>query len=451
MNVKPIACWTPWIPKANGPQIVTALSNQHIEEFDGAVDSKYDIEDPSDSQDGPSQWEFKRSINRSELRQISLIYDNSATRYPSLAVLKDKIMRNGIFKVSFIPNKTNGEISILFRYFKTFSETGSLIKSEYYRLTFTHSTKDGESQIILSKYYSGINRQLISITKPISELGEFIGYKVDTKHDVIIESIGPKTTVKLTIENKQPVTIITFIDEKPFLEFGKVAVGTYKTSAIFTKINLHPPKLDLSDKERNEIFSKESNDIIFPSDIFSFNDNKANSSKDSFKENVNEIVKETQSLVNNLLLNTKSQKIFIDNTPTDWTVCIKQATDERRSYCEKNHPLEVAKKKCENEFCDICCEDKTSDKHVKYECTKNCHKKSIEESNTNDFNICFSDKRSSIYHYCDNEVHDLVMKTSCQLDMCNLCCDTAEAIKRTHIAFEGVQKCYSRCTKEYNK
>jgi hypothetical protein len=398
-NMKAISnsCWNAWEPKKN-LTILTPYSNIYSEDLNGSLLDKYDIYDPEEYEDGPSQW-FLRTYGKDQgILQNTKIYDKSPVKRPSFILLKSKIIKYGTLRVVFTPDMAGGAISILFKYNK--SNQGE----SYYSLSFVNSAeRPSESQITLISHSNGVNSTLKSI-ESMGGFPDLRGYKPGAKHDIIISIINSEIRVLLSLDNKKYEEVFNVTEENK-LTSGQVGFGTYKTPALFTILELTPPQLSLTPDEVNKILEKESPDIYFPS---------------LPKDNI----------IKPLLSKTEYDKLK-DSISSGWSQkCIKSTYTERQAYCQTLIKA-TDRYECNNNFCDTCCSTETDKTNVRSLCRSKCNEAPLDEIKNKDYkNTCVSPvTENSIYEYCNVKFADKLQNIDCKVDMCRLCCVNLDIIK----------------------
>jgi len=114
------------------------------------------------------------------------------------------------------------------------------------------------------------------------------------------------------------------------------------------------------------------------------------------------------------------------------------------------------RKKCEQDFCNFCCEKNVPWIHKThlFSCKKQCwsfsnstNKKS--GSTWKDLCINIARPNFSIYAYCDDHFSGEVAKSTCKLDTCRLCCVTTDEVRHKNLKIRNLFKCFQECGKKY--
>lgn len=135
-----------------------------------------------------------------------------------------------------------------------------------------------------------------------------------------------------------------------------------------------------------------------------------------------------------------------------WEICIvTNTTESRLKYCE-NNPSEPLKKKCKNDFCNSCCDEKidSSKLNIKHQCVKICHKATAATPKTDMSDTCINSKnQQNVYSYCDSSMKGKQegFISKCKLDMCNLCCSTFDVMSSIITSNKAMTHCFESCAK----
>jgi hypothetical protein len=328
--VYPVRCWTAWVPRKD-LDIVINLANVYLENFKEPLEEKYMIIDPTETNES-SQWEqFPLYIfgRQSGIEQKSLIYDKSLYKKPSMILVKNKYLTNGIFKVTFIPYTKGGVISIVFKYLLEKTKIGATQESFY---TFDLVNDYRNPQFLLRKINNGLVSEIKSLNKKNSGLN-LLGYNVNIKHTVHIETIGQTIKIKISVGGSNMIEIFNVKENS--IKTGLVGFGTFKAKCLFTEVNLIPPKLRISEADKLSVLSNESEDIFFPT--LPQLENRHISIKDSIKDVKLSVI---DKFKNNIKKGEEVQ-------PLGWKICLSTTTTQnRKNYCEINFLLEAKKNQC---------------------------------------------------------------------------------------------------------
>jgi len=120
------------------------------------------------------------------------------------------------------------------------------------------------------------------------------------------------------------------------------------------------------------------------------------------------------------------------------------------------------RKKCENDFCNTCCDRSVPWVHKNhlYTCKKQCReitkissKITNKEEKYNFINLCINVDRekTSIYSYCDDNFSGGEEMKKCKVDTCRLCCATSDQIKKFNLNGKLLSKCYEKCAVTWEK
>merc|ERR1712032_388124 len=142
----------------------------------------------------------------------------------------------------------------------------------------------------------------------------------------------------------------------------------------------------------------------------------------------------------------------------DWKKCVMaRATKDRSTWCENNFASEFLKKKCENKFCDTCCDKSVepNSKNVNHMCKKGCFRASISVENNKEYkNVCITSPNNiqNIYNFCNDkfDTFNPNMMSYCKLDMCNLCCVGMDTIKNKNYSVPNLKACFKDCAQNWN-
>jgi hypothetical protein len=379
-KIKPLTCWTPWIPKEN-LLINNPNTSIYTEEFEGTLESNYTIRNVDESQvkDGPAIWSIKDggTFESNYIYQENTAFDGSIQKRSNFITLNNKHFQHGTYIVEFQASETKGIISIIFKYYV--DESNSV---KYY--VFELNNERNEPSFDL-KFVNG--EEILSLmTKNASEV---VGLKNKAYHDkksnlVKINVINNIITVGVAHNGKQLNEVFSTKNDK--IQGGLVGFGTYKTPAKFTKVTLAPPKLKMTPEDINKVLttspSKLFSEIPFPSpkkiqDLSI--ENPINTFGVSAYENIkSEISRFASSLGYNFKTNKpsspasaidssnteeaankgknnepskekKGNKVDnINNEDSAWKSCVTtRSVKDRSTWCATKFPAEIIKAECE--------------------------------------------------------------------------------------------------------
>lgn len=485
-SVVPNTCWSPWTPKTifnvssnvnvlsiTNNYIINLNSNIYIENFKGLLNDKWILIDIENGVQGPGSYVFINSRDSdSGIKQTSIVYDNSSKRQASMLILKNKILANGQYKVTFNPTDNGGFISVIFKYSKEVSANGQVDESFY---AFDSINNSPKGQFILKKYSNGQFSILQTANNDINGL-PFLGYKSGTKLTVFINCLNDNIFISVASGNSPSVKIFSIKDTT--ITRGLVGIGTFKTRALFSEIELMPPRLQLTDSDKKTIMSSQTSTIPIPSITAMHNQllarydkttiNKMDfSSTENYISNMKNMLGSTLGMfsVSSTTTVTSSSKGGAEGTfdeivrklepgkANDPVIChALNSPKAREGYCARTFNVNLAIENCKNSFCDTCCTKTTSDSNGKYTCIRSCEKAETPEIVNEDYvNTCIETKNplNNIYRYCDIKYKefDANLINTCKQDVCNLCCATMDPIKHKNYSIENQKNCYLDCEK----
>ncbi len=483
LHVKAISCWTPWQPAHNLKIVNKRTASVHIEDFQVALTSYYDIIDPVEYDKGPSEWEMvKQQVNimtRMGLHQKSLIYDKSPEQIPSMAILKDKTIASGKLRVSFLPKTKYGIVSIVFKYDGGESESESesddnnknnipiennnATKSFYIFDCISDDPEENEnSQFRLRRYMDGNISEIKSTSKPIS--GIELGYSFNKLNTVTIDINNDEIKIKISQNGEAEHTVIEAKDDK--LNHGRIGVGTSNASAVFTEIELMPPKFYMTEKDKSHVLENDVQEIFMPYLKSEVEKEKKTSIKfDSKAQDINNNSRDGNNINGNSNSNGNGNgKVhgLVNYDPISDSLggamkkCVgKVHQDQRIDYCKNEFNIKDEQHKCEGNFCTTCCEMNipTSQKNNLYICEKLCKRSEMSVDNTHDYrSVCIhsTHQAHNVNTYCEESFSDNSEKVNCKLDLCNMCCVTMDMMRNTSYSFETVKSCLKECGGTYN-
>jgi hypothetical protein len=433
-------CWTPWEP-TKGLDIRVPLSAVYTEDFAGTIDAKFMTNEPDEMQDGPSKWTMNQYASIGEplgLYQRSSGYDKSPHRRPIMMIKKDKYIANGIISITFTPYNLEGTVSIVFKYLNSKTASGDTSES-FYLFEAVNQMKGG--QFVLRKFQNGIIKEITSISDQVKGLPT-VGYLRGVPNTVQIEVLGESIKIRYSMNNSELVEILSARDSS--IGYGLVGVGTYKVKSSFSSFEIFPPDLQISEAEKTKILSSDSEEIFLPTIPGLENMNKRGNGNGNIPNQGGDTKKNNSGQLNGTD-GLGIKECMINNTIKD-----------RKSWCTRTFNVLPAQERCENSFCDTCC-DKYTDKSHKtsmYVCKKACRRSTVAEPAKDDYKaICINSQNplNSIYDYCDSKISDPDSKKTCKLDMCNLCCSTLDSIVHKQYSINSIKKCFEACSHEFNK
>lgn len=325
LKVKGLQCWTAWQPKKEGIRLITNTANAYIENFKGNFELNYEKIDQPDSKDGPSLWKMISKQTETEdvsIKQNTLIYDPSSMRLPSMVILKERYIRNGILRVEFIPSTDNGIISIIFKYKSRNTDTGRI--TSFYTLDIINNG-DGskENQFLLRRIHNGLSKELKSLSN-VSEVknaptGFSLGYRTSVPHLIQIEISNFTFKVSLSINSNPFIHLFEAADDT--IDYGRIGFGTYHVKAQFTLIEIQPIPLHITESTSNYYLANTKDDDILlnPYSTGDGEDQNGGGNGDAYNNDSN--------------LNG-NKKQYQNNNDKPWKNCvIRKSTEERNQYC----------------------------------------------------------------------------------------------------------------------
>jgi hypothetical protein len=372
-TVKPIECFSPWQPK---PQIEIHNSNTniYIEDFSGNIRDKYTIIEIEETyiREGPSDWIIINDyVNFSIIRQTSLVYDSSASKRPSIALINYVNFQNGIFKVVYNPSEAIGMVSIILKYYREEDETLPT-KEDFF--SFDIVNDETESYFTFRKWNNGavnvINRTVIDKnTSKLLKLDISKAYIANQDNWVIVEFINQKITVKISQNGIDFGMVFNLVDES--FRAGAVGFGTYKTRCDFRSINVDSIFIKLTQNDIEFIMTHTVKYILLPSviqiqqigitspccrnnnytQVSAFNTVMAyitilgstlgNDYSGSSSSNVNINVNIDETVIVN-------EKLISISEGNQWKTCVvNRSQEDRQKYCNEKFDSDLIKKRCE--------------------------------------------------------------------------------------------------------
>ena len=97
----------------------------------------------------------------------------------------------------------------------------------------------------------------------------------------------------------------------------------------------------------------------------------------------------------------------------------------------------------------MCCEEVIDWLHnvMRLTCVKQCNEIAKPTDSRKEWEPCINPPTpvSSTYQYCDTNFENSVEKSFCKRDMCDLCCVSAQAMKRRVLSDESIHDCHVKC------
>ena len=317
-----LPCITEWELReeirANPP--MTATANYYKEKFQHSINTKYEF--PNSNINNYDNYSFRENVLDSQ----SVIYfkrsnggdmKKNPERIPVLAILKNKILKNGEYVVDLMLSHS-GTISLIFNYidksnfyaFEIGRENGS-IKENFFQL---RKIKDEKPEIIKKINYIDANNIIPFQTNNF--------YRVNISIIVDLIKIKIKSKGKFTDKAKTNDSYRLVLEEKfpnNKLEPSGVGLGGLDTNMVFSRIEVRPPK------ERTTKIVTFSDTIDLPHDkfiLFGY-------------DNVDKKVAEDK----------KAKK---DDKTKLYAVCLEKQTEESViNYCKHKFNIEIIRKRCE--------------------------------------------------------------------------------------------------------
>lgn len=343
MKVDPLPCWVPWVPQ-DGIEIIKPNSSILQEDFRGSIEERMIIINPENENKGPSRW----VINNVEkpgvevgVLQFSQIYDSSSQRKPDMAVYKDKVITNGVLKVTFIGKDSDGTVSIILKHRITIKKGTPTEK--FYSFDMTHS--ENNPKFALRKYIEGTFTEIHSVSKKIDGLPT-LGYLPDRKVFVEIQLIVDQISISVSINNSPSVKVMDVKDDS--IDYGNVGLGTYKTKAAFTMVELFPPRLKFTDADINYIMQSNLDYIPMPDVKKVYEASKALNIK-NILGGVTYIIFVTNNLSSSLGFDFRNDDTLkFTEKSVLWHQCYQARTkEERDNFCLKQYNNSRAVTSCQ--------------------------------------------------------------------------------------------------------
>lgn len=157
--------------------------------------------------------------------------------------------------------------------------------------------------------------------------------------------------------------------------------------------------------------------------------------------------------------NANSDKVDNDNELAEWKSCVgARGNTARKTWCSNTFSGELIRSKCEENFCDTCCDKSTApaQRNISHMCKKGCYRGAIAiEQNKDYYNVCINspNNRQNIYNFCEEkfDTYNPKLLNTCKLDMCNMCCVGMDSIKKKNYSVPNLKACFKDCSKNYNK
>jgi hypothetical protein len=216
---------------------------------------------------------------------------------------------------------------------------------------------------------------MMKVLANVDEGPNTLGYSPGISTGVMISVINDKIAIRVKSGNTDYEKVLLHRDHS--IKSGRIGVGTFGTSVRFTSIELIPPRLKLTDNDRNYIQSIDKDEIFFPdvtliqktaisigisstseeraeggqrgkgdvdgSDVSELSSSIGSSIGMDFSSEtqITQIIQETQDI--NSSNNGKRSSI----QGTGWKVCvISRTAEERDNYCKKIYNNPDGSKKC---------------------------------------------------------------------------------------------------------
>jgi len=155
-----------------------------------------------------------------------------------MAILNNYQFMNGNFKVGFYPQEGNGIVSFYFRYSKKISPSGGETLN-YYSFEMRNMNNGEQKEFVLKKFE--VDKMEVLHTEKSD-----VGYIIGVYHEAIISCEKGTIVVKVSF-NKAPFKkVLEYREDKKFIRYGLVGIGTYGTPVFFSKITTYPFTIDLS-------------------------------------------------------------------------------------------------------------------------------------------------------------------------------------------------------------
>lgn len=330
-------CWSPWTVKKS-IRVITKTTNYYEENFTGQIENKYSIKEPVDFEKGPSNYKMFNedhnigTVSRA-IYQKSMIFDKSIDKFSSMIIKKDIFFQNGVFKVSFIAEDSNGIISLIFKYNENvnFGETSNV---QYYSFDFYNDKLNINNNFYILRKYKNKNFETLKMIKSFPENANKqmrLGYTVGTKIDVTIACLEGAIKLFIGYNNHKKVMVVDYHDNS-HIKYGLVGVGTYAVRTKFLIFKTHPYNFSVKNSEIKEYIK---------SSIKKPYTTRMNLSKVARSEQEDSSVRDISTEDISVTSNSSQATIF-DNT------CISNNTLEKRSsFCSINFIF------FENNYCEV--------------------------------------------------------------------------------------------------
>lgn len=233
-------CWQPWQPRAD-LEIRTNSVNIYHEEFLGNLETKYDLIEPNNTENGPMKFKLNYVETPGEdagLNQLKATYDTSQLRKPVMAINKKVMYTSGIYKVGFKGLDAGGAVSIIFKY-----NVFGAKKAEIFYCFDLIDTIDNTNRYVLRKFENNTAQTLVTVNNlndnKITSNGFQLGYKQSKKVKVIVNCNRNNIVIKISFDGSDLVKVLDYKDKFP-IKSGLVGVGTHATRVNFYSIETTP-------------------------------------------------------------------------------------------------------------------------------------------------------------------------------------------------------------------
>jgi len=362
-EIEPKTCWSPWLPKDN-VDVKNPNSSIYNEEFNGSLEDFYTVHNINEAEvkDGPAFWSLKDggTFEPNYILQENTAYDGSVQKRPNFITLNNKNFQHGHYIVKFTPMENNGIISIIFKY----NKESNLEK--YYIFELNNERSEPSFDL---KYVNDKEIKLLT-SKNASQIAEFKkkAYIPNKLNFVKVDCINNKITVSVSHDYRDLIQVFTAYNDA--IEGGIVGIGTYKSSAKFTKINLSPPSMEMTPSDVNKVLTTSParlfSTIPFPSpkkiDDLSITQPSGRIHGSSAIDNIkNEITRFASSLGYNFKADKQADpkkeeqekakatdNVKNDNDLAEWKKCVAaRSVKDRNTWCSNTFPSEFIRSRCE--------------------------------------------------------------------------------------------------------
>ena len=331
--IEALSCMTQWEPRdelmERGMDYMpmTSTASFYKEQFSPNIQTNYRF--PNQLTTTTENWKFKENVlHLQSILQFTVTNSNKSKtenpeRIPLLAILKNRVLKNGEFLVDFML-PLSGTISLIFNYtnksnFFTF-DIGRQETEHYFQLR--QITKD-KSEIKSKVNYNDADALIHFQTYSFYRVKLVV---IMDQITVYIKNLG-KFNEEVAIEKKDYKFILSEKFANSKLDRTCVGLGGLDTDIIFSRLILRPPK----DKTTKVITEKDleglPNDRIL---LFGYDNVNVKDAKQQVKVNKANDLQNLQSL-----------------KQLEYNVCLVRQTEKSiNSFCNNKIDIEILKQKC---------------------------------------------------------------------------------------------------------